>query len=186
MIDQIYFVRKDRGASSDSLNKVKVYAEHGHLFYQTIQLQGPYHGSILACEMDPLNNNDIESVYQENDIEEEWKDKIDIMFIIDESLTLFKVQIIRTVSEVLFKINLSDKYAIKYALENRVRDKPFIHIGISDRCISIFDKIYNIHTGYSWDFIYSGSDSSVDSALKVKSIQNMTFSHQQIALVENT
>jgi len=41
--------------------------------------------------MDPLNNNDIDSAYQENDIEEEWKDKIDSIFVMDEKLALFKV-----------------------------------------------------------------------------------------------
>ena len=61
------------------------------LLAKSKQLSGPYNGAILAFELDPTNNNDIESVYMENDKEEEWKDKIDIMFVIDEKLTLFKV-----------------------------------------------------------------------------------------------
>ena len=141
-------------------------------------MQGPYHGSILAYELDPLNNNDIESVYQENDIEEEWKDKIDNLFIIDEKLNMYKVQIIRKESIVINRFNLNDKPLIKQTLENKVRDKDFVRLGISDRCLSIAGKIFNIKTGYGWDVHYQGSQNAVESDKNVLQVQNITFSHQ--------
>ena len=52
-------------------------------------------GEILAFEMDPLNTNDIESHYHDNDNLEEWEDKIDRIFLIDGRLNLFKFQIER-------------------------------------------------------------------------------------------
>ena len=102
-------------------------------------------------------------MYQENDVEEEWKDKIDNIFVIDEKLTLFKVHIIRKESEVMSRVYLGDMHAIKTALENKVRDKEFVRLGISDRCISIGGKIYSLKTGYYWDFIYQGTDHAIES-----------------------
>ena len=73
---------------------------------------------------------------------------------------------------------------LKAALENKVRGKEFVRLGISDRCISIHNKIYNYHTGYKWNFIYEGSEHATQSDQCVLRLHNLTFSHLQIALVK--
>ena len=60
------------------------------------------------------------------------------------------------------RIFLGDKPSIRSALENKVRDMPFIRLGISDRCISIFGKTYNYKTGFSWDFAFKSIDVTHD------------------------
>ena len=59
--DDFYFARSDEGACSDSLNVLKITAEGSKLICTTKQLAGPFNGAILALELDPLNNNDVES-----------------------------------------------------------------------------------------------------------------------------
>ena len=74
--------------------------------------------------------------------------------IIDEKLNLFKVRIMRRETEVETKIFLGNKPNLRAALENKVRDRPFARLCMSDRCISIFGKTYSTKTGYSWDFSF--------------------------------
>ena len=47
-------------------------------------------GQILAFEMDPLNTNDIESHYQDNENPKEREEKFDRIFLINSRLDLFK------------------------------------------------------------------------------------------------
>ena len=39
-------------------------------------------------------------------------------------------------------------------IETEVRDTEFMRIGISDRCLTINSRHYNIQTGYDWDWYY--------------------------------
>ena len=41
------------------------------------QINAPYNGEILSFEMDPLNSNDVESYFANNEILDEWQDKDD-------------------------------------------------------------------------------------------------------------
>ena len=100
--------------------------------------------------------------------------------------------IIRRESEVIKRISLGAKTPIKHALENKVRDVPFIRLCISDRCISIFGKTYNYATGYSWDYVFQGhidcnqsQYSNSQDKQSIAMIQYLPFSQQQIALLDN-
>ena len=100
---------------------------------------------------------------------------------------MYKSRIIRKESEVLSRVNLGDDPDIKAALENKVRDKPFTRLCLSDRCISILGKTYNYMTGHNWDYIYKDSgevlnDSSTEEKGCVSLNQPMPFSQQHIAL----
>ena len=59
--DDFYYASSDEGASSDAIHLVKITKESSKLICTTTQLAGPFNGAILAFELDPLNNNDIES-----------------------------------------------------------------------------------------------------------------------------
>ena len=106
--------------------------------------------------MDPLNSNDVESYYANNEILDEWQDKDDQIYIIDEGLNMYKLKVDRE-CEVLFHVNLSLKPTIKTHLENRLRGKDFVRLSMSERCISIFGKTYSLSTGNSWDFVYNST-----------------------------
>ena len=91
--DAIYFVRRDSGG--DSIHKFKVTVNQDQLITQVLDVNAPYSGKILVFELDPLNGNDIESTYNNNDNLDD--NKPDNIFLIDESLNLFKLQIAREI-----------------------------------------------------------------------------------------
>ena len=47
---------------------------------------------------------------------------------------------------------------------------------MSDRCISIFGKTYNLQTGQSWDFIFQGNENVKNSKQLYVRHFNMPFS----------
>ena len=112
--DSIYFVRRDSGG--DSIQKLKVKVVQDQLIPKVVQVNAPYSGKILIFELDPLNGNDVESSYQNNDILDEWQDKADNIFVIDESLNLLKLEISREII-VKTQMNLSTKNSLKSAIE---------------------------------------------------------------------
>ena len=101
----------------------------------------PTSGAIVAFEFDPMTNNDIEKPQQLNMVDD-WKDKNDKMFIIDERLKLFKVEIDRD-CELIYRKNLDEHKIIYEALQTLVVNKPFVRLGMSERCISIYGKTYS-------------------------------------------
>ena len=143
--DDFYFVRNDKGGQSDSLMRVKVKVDSHELVWESQQLSAPFLGRIMALELDPLNNNDIEKPQQIN-WEDDWQDKHDKIFLIDENKSFFKASIARD-CEITDRRDLSEHKVINEALETKVRNRKFVRIGMSDRCISIFGKTYNYHTG---------------------------------------
>ena len=105
--DNFYFALRDDGAASDSLFHMKFLfnpKKHGSKI-KVLQegIPAPCTGEILALELDPLNSNDVENYYHDNDNLDEWKDKLDKVFVIDGRLTLFKLCLEREV-RVLNKI----------------------------------------------------------------------------------
>ena len=70
--DRIYYALRDTGAASDSLNVIKFRVKDQALTYVNEAIPAPYTGEILAFEMDPLNSNDVESYYHDNENLEEW------------------------------------------------------------------------------------------------------------------
>ena len=71
----------------------------------------PISGAIVAFELDPMTNNNIEKPQQLNMVDD-WKDKNDKMFLIDERSKLFKFEIGRD-SELIYRKNL-DEHKIIY------------------------------------------------------------------------
>ena len=110
----------------------------------------------MVFELDPLNANDIESKYHDNEELDEYQDKPDNIFLIDESLNLFKLQVAREII-VLSQTNLSTKNNLKSAIENRIRGKDFMRVSISDRCISILGKTYSLTNDTNWNFVYNST-----------------------------
>lgn len=109
--DNFYFARRDDGATSDSLFHLKFRVnpkKHGSKI-KILQegITAPCIGMIIALELDPLNSNDIENFQQDNDYLDEFKDKVDIVYVIDGRLTLFKLSIERDV-RVLNRIDLTN------------------------------------------------------------------------------
>ena len=71
--DYIYFIRKDEsGTGSDTIQLLKTSVDRHGLKTKIEIATAPYSGEILAFELDPLNTNDVESFYQENENMEEW------------------------------------------------------------------------------------------------------------------
>ena len=71
--DYIYFIRKDEsGTGSDSIQLLKTSVDKYGLKTKIEIATAPYSGEILAFELDPLNTNDVESFYQDNENMEEW------------------------------------------------------------------------------------------------------------------
>ena len=116
--DHFYYALRDDGAASDALFVIKFYLdlEKCKITYKNEAISAAITGEILAFEMDPLNTNDIESHYHDNDNLEEWEDKIDRIFLIDGRLNLFKFQIERE-CRVLEQCNLFKFKNIGYEIE---------------------------------------------------------------------
>ena len=108
--DHFYYALRDDGAASDALFVIKFYVdvddEKCKMAFKNEPISTPITGEILAFEMDPLNTNDIESHYHDNDNFDEWEDKDDRIFLIDGRLNLFKLKIERE-CRVLDQCNLT-------------------------------------------------------------------------------
>ena len=72
--DKFYFALRDDGAASDAITVVKFYVnkDEKKLEYDDENIPAAYTGEILALELDPLNTNDIESLYHDNTLLDEW------------------------------------------------------------------------------------------------------------------
>lgn len=70
--DRIYYALRDEGAASDSLNVIKFRVSDQMIHCNSEAIPAPYTGEILAFELDPLNSNDVESYYHDNENLEEW------------------------------------------------------------------------------------------------------------------
>ena len=155
--DYIYFIRKDEsGSGSDSIQLLKTSVDRHGLKTKIEIATAPYSGEILAFELDPLNTNDIESFYQENENMEEWQDKDDQIFLIDQNFVMFKLKVDRE-CEVLNRVNLSQMPVLNTVLENEVRGKEFIRLSMSDRCLSLYGRVFSFQTGYQWNFTYKNN-----------------------------
>ena len=75
--DHFYYALRDDGAASDALFCIKFYVDEDKckMTYKNEPISAAITGEILAFEMDPLNTNDIESQFHDNDNMEEWEDK---------------------------------------------------------------------------------------------------------------
>ena len=94
--DKFYFALRDDGAASDSLQVFDfVVNEKGSLEHTSEPIPAPYTGEILALELDPLNTNDVESYYHDNELKDEWYDKFDRIYLIDGRLNLFQLSLER-------------------------------------------------------------------------------------------
>ena len=70
--NRFYFALRDDGAASDSLNVISFMVEDDKLVFAVEGIPAPYTGEILALEMDPLNTNDVESTFHDNQDTDEW------------------------------------------------------------------------------------------------------------------
>ena len=94
--DKFYFALRDDGAASDSLQVFDFFVnEKGSLEHISEPIPAPYTGEILALELDPLNTNDVESYYHDNELKDEWYDKFDRIYLIDGRLNLFQLSLER-------------------------------------------------------------------------------------------
>ena len=106
--------------------------------------------------------NDIESIEHENlEDRENRKNKI---FVIDSRLNLFKFQIDSN-CKVLDQCNLHNFKNIANEIEAQVRDKDFVRICATDRCLTINGKTFNYRTGYQWDFVCNFTEFVYESIL---------------------
>ena len=78
------------------------------------------------------------------------------MYLLDTKLKLLKLSIDKEFT-VLKSVNLNSETPLRKALERHVRDKKFVRLSITDRCISIKGETYNIETGHSWQFLIDES-----------------------------
>ena len=94
--DKFYFALRDDGAASDSLQVFDFFVnDKGSLEHISEPIPAPYTGEILALELDPLNTNDVESYYHDNELKDEWYDKFDRIYLIDGRLNLFQLSLER-------------------------------------------------------------------------------------------
>ena len=70
--DTFYFALRDDGAASDSLQVLDFEIRDEKLVAKNEPIPASYTGEILALELDPLNTNDIESYYHDNDTADVW------------------------------------------------------------------------------------------------------------------
>lgn len=78
---------------------------------------------------------------------------------------------------ILKSIDLESEASLKKALERDVKDKKFVRISVTDRCISIKGYTYNIQTGHSWSF-FVGENSK---PIEIHSVENCFCSSLQVA-----
>ena len=140
--DKFYFALRDDGAASDSLQVLDFEIVDEKLVAKNEPIPASYTGEILALELDPLNTNDVESYYHDNDTADVWHDKFDRIYLIDGRLNLFKISLERE-SRLLKKINLTQFKNVQTIIETEVRDSDHIRIGITDRCLTIKGRTYN-------------------------------------------
>ena len=95
--DNFYYALRDEGAASDSLFLLKFIVDGDKIVPRSDAIPAPVTGEILALELDALHSNDVESAYHDNDNLDEWKDKLDRVFVIDGRMTLFKLCLEREV-----------------------------------------------------------------------------------------
>ena len=115
-----------------------------------IKIQAPYTGQILALEYDPFDQQNYEP---ESDFDK--KDYDDHLHIIDGRFNLFNLCVSYETS-VKSRSSLADHENIVKALENQARDAEFFKMSITDRCLSIKGKNYNVQTGFEWDYQFEG------------------------------
>ena len=183
--NQFYYALRDEGAASDSLYKITftLNKENNGLIFDQDVIPAPCTGEILALELDVLNSNDVESYYHDNDNLDEWKDKLDRIFIIDGRLNLFKIVLEREV-KVLTTVSLNKFKTIQDSVETLMRGCDFIRISVTDRCFTMFGKTYNYHTGFCWDYFYNSSGDEEDRKSKILLQESLPTSSLQIALFE--
>ena len=62
---------------------------------------------------------------------------------IDSKLRMIKI-LVENEPVILKSFDLESEASLKKALERDVKDKPFVRISVTDRCISIKGHTYNI------------------------------------------
>ena len=68
-------------------------------------------------------------------------------------------------------------------METTLRGTDFVRVCITDRCLTIFGKCYNLQTGNEWDYFVSSENPEAEHKTKVLLTENLPFSHLQIALL---
>ena len=154
--DKFYYALRDDGAASDSLMQLDFMIEKGKLIHSNEPIPAAYTGEILALELDPLNANDVESYYHDNEQLDVWNDKFDQIYLIDGRLNLIKIALERE-SRIILQLNLTTFKNIQTMIETQVRDSDFLRMGITDRCLTVKGRTYNHQTGFEWDFFYNSS-----------------------------
>ena len=180
--DNFYYAMRDNGAASDSLYLLKFEIKDGRLEGTSEVIAAPCTGEILALELDPQITNDVESFYHDNDMLDEWKDKTDQVYVIDGHLNLFKLCLEREV-RILNTVQLEKHRNIRDALETMMRGTDFIRVSITERCLSMFGKTYNLHTGFEWDYFMTSEDPEAAEHSKFIRTENLPYSGLQIALI---
>lgn len=178
--DHFYFALRDDGAASDSLHVLKFHYNDDTREFEIKNepIPAAYTGEILAFEMDSSITNDVESFYHDNSNLEEWQDKFDRIYLIDGRLNLFKFQIERECNT-LDKVLLTKFSNVQDQVEENIRNKDFIRISVTDRCLTIKGKTLNYRTGFEWDFMANFSESQSIPAVMS---ENVPFTNLQIAL----
>ena len=126
--------------------------------------------------MDPRNTNDINEYSDLRDEQEDEYSQKDRIFLIDGMLNLFKINVERE-CEVLRREELSKLPLLKSTLEAKVRGKDFIRMSISERCLCINESVFNINTGFHWDFNLDNLFHKHHSENKIQMLVNLPFSH---------
>ena len=92
----------------------------------------------------------------------------------------------RGACKVLQKIALAKHSEIVSFIDKHVRDKILPRISVSDRCLTIADRSFNLQNGNSWNyFLLSSQENKKIPNLEIISLQNLPFSNIQLALGKN-
>ena len=95
---------------------------------------------------------------------------------IDAAFNMYKLKVDRE-CEVLQRVNLSQMPNLNMVLENEVRGKEFIRLSMSDRCLSLYGKVFSFQTGYQWNFTYRNNYTKEDKDHSIKWLETMPYSH---------
>ena len=90
------------------------------LVLQKTTIPGPFSGNIIAFELDPRNTKDIELLSQANEDFEEWQDKDEQIFVIDEKYLMYHCYLERECEQKSPPVDLSRKNEIRNELEMKV------------------------------------------------------------------
>lgn len=162
--DDIYCMVFEKQSENFYLYRLKFWqddSEEEKLSYSFNPVNIATIGEIIAFELDPLQSND----YNPTDWTEDLEDLDDYIFIIDSQYMLSKVNVSKE-SYVMLQIDLSEFKSLRGQIDEyaqqRKAGKP-VRMSISDRCITINGRTFNLETGYEWSaIIHQREDHELD------------------------